>query len=83
MTLHVLSTTDSLQRAAAALQEGDDILLVADATYLCLTSTLPPGTCLLQEDAALRGINPAANLVQVTMTEFVQLSAKHRHCLSW
>ena len=85
MTLHILSSLESLSHCLPALHTGDDLLLTLDAVYLSLQSaSLPCKPHVLRDDLAARGlIDHATDLVVVGMDGFVELTTRHQHCLSW
>lgn len=84
MTLHIFQSTDSLQRAVACLQAGDEIVLVGEGTYLAMSDTpLPLNAYLLTDDANLRGLKATDQFSHIDVAGFVALTAKHPHTLSW
>lgn len=85
MTLHILQTRQSLQRALPAIAAEDCLLLLADACYLALSDTLPKSHSVyaLTDDAILRGITLPDTISGIDMAEFVELSGQHTHSASW
>lgn len=88
-TLHVLSSAQSLTRAATAIQNStaqDDILLRADAVYLLLDKHTALPACLgLLDDATARGINPAfyPHVQWIDYPQWVTRVTKHNCTINW
>lgn len=85
MTLHILQTRQSLQRALPAIAGEDHLLLLADACYLALSDglSMAKNVYALSDDAVLRGIQLPDEVIGIDMIEFVELSALHIHSVSW
>lgn len=89
MQLHIISRAPShtiWQAMQQSLNEGDAILLLADATYALIQAPINLNgftVYALAEDAKLRGVSTNADITLIDYPEFVDLSLKAKHCVSW
>lgn len=92
-TLHLINrspfTSSAFQELAAAVCEGDHVLLIEDGVYAAMGTTAgtwPEGVELqaLEEDCVSRGIAPASiRLETVDTAGFVALTASTDRTVSW
>ena len=100
-TLHTLNKTAqdfSLNlKLSQSITEGDNVLLIEDGVYQCLTlfsehesaknlswSNLAKVIYALKDDALARGIPiTTEGIIFVDYEEFVQLSLSHKKAISW
>lgn len=91
-TLHLVNrspfATRILDELAAAVCEGDHVLLIEDGVYAAcgtVLSDFPKGIELwaLEEDCVSRGIVPSEFPKRVDMAGFVDLTARAHRCVSW
>lgn len=91
-TLHLINrspfSTNILQELAAAVSQGDHVLLVEDGVYAASGTALhvlPEGVELwaLEEDCASRGVTSADISKMVDMAGFVALTATTHRTVSW
>ncbi len=89
-TLHIVSSLDKLELATSLMQNGDHLLLVAQAAYLALPEH-PQQALLsniasysfLDDDLKARGISAQANNRVISMTQWVELTATHSKSINW
>ncbi|WP_456267260.1 sulfurtransferase complex subunit TusB [Kushneria sp. AK178] len=91
-TLHLVNrspfSTRILDELAAAVSEGDHVLLIEDGVYAAATATsrvLPQGINLwaLAEDCTSRGVIPMPETGTLDMAGFVALTASTERTVSW
>lgn len=94
MQLHIFTQSPyqhtTLSQTMPTISEQDTVLLTQDAVYALTSDFIQqikqhPATWLaLKDDCVQRGITHVDNTVQlIGIDEFVQLSFKAQHCLSW
>lgn len=87
--LHVFSSTQSFQRAAAilaTLQPSDSVLLRADALYHLLSAeNFAAGSFAIKDDALARGLDPEQfpHVEWIDYTQWVTLAVEHDSSVTW
>lgn len=91
-TLHLVNrspfSTNILHELAAAVSEGDHVLLIEDGVYAASGTTarlLPESAALwaLEEDCVSRGVIPSDLSGTVDMAGFIALTANTHRTVSW
>lgn len=100
-TLHTLNKTAQNTalniKLSQTINEGDDVILIEDGVYQCLTLSsnetqknktswpnISKKIYALKNDALARGIPITVNgIIFVSYEEFVQLSLSHKKVVSW
>ena len=87
MQLHIIQQSHDVFSVLECLQADDALLFIHDGVYNLLRHKAlleqQAPFFALAEDLSLRGIAAPAHVKPITMDEFVQLSLKAQHCVSW
>lgn len=94
MQLHIINQSpyqkNAFAQAIRVARAEDTILLVDEGVYALTGAYLEqiqqhPGQCLaIKEHVNLRGLKPVPGTVElINFDDFVTLSMKAQHCLSW
>ncbi len=82
--LHVVSNPDALDSCLAAAADGDAVLFVGDGVFAqCRTGRSGIRFGVLEDDAASRGLAPAAGLAVLTYEGFVEWVASCAKTVTW
>ncbi len=87
MTLHLLQSADSLQRALPTIAAGDSLVFIGIAQQqihlLNSKPSLLPQTVARYSLSTTGKLDTLENVTPLGYPELVTLSSQHQHCLSW
>ncbi|WP_372861503.1 hypothetical protein [Spongiibacter sp.] len=78
--LHILQTSDSLQRALPCIAPGDTLIFFPEALAASASDTPRHDVIQYRLDD---GSGKSSTLPSIDYSRFVSLCSEHSHCLSW
>ena len=82
--LHLLSNPNATASCLAVVAAGDALLLLGDGVFAHAAAAASPVRLgVLRDDAAARGITPAADIPQLSQAEFVDWVVAFGASVTW